>query len=358
MKVAKVTIEDFRHIKKLELDFTDSLRRVRDITVIVGPNTSGKTSILDAIAAGIGLATGLAPLRPGFVLSPRTVVRRGAIRARVTSIVRFSPDEIEATRRLSHLSDEGWVPDRERVEMIWTYPSKQHKLGRTQCSPSQSCKLPRGRATAARLLSTGRPDLSWFRRVGGVFTFDQQRTGMGKTIRRDIWEIIQGVHLDVADLSHSRYTTDPKTILLDLAIKSAFPSQRDDQPDQFSLIKEKYNQVCRPHELVDAIRGELGDLALRFRRGEYEYGYDGLSSGEQMMLLFLIRMVTEHIHRSIVLIDELELHQHPIWQRKLLDLLPKIGVENQFIVTTHSPYLRDNVPREAIIDLGELGDRE
>jgi hypothetical protein len=33
---------------------------------------------------------------------------------------------------------------------------------------------------------------NWFERVGGVFTFDQQRTGMGKTIRRDIWEIMRG----------------------------------------------------------------------------------------------------------------------------------------------------------------------
>jgi predicted ATP-binding protein involved in virulence len=76
-----------------------------------------------------------------------------------------------------------------------------------------------------------------------------------------------------------------------------------------------------------------------------------------MLLLFLIRMVTEHVHQSIVLVDEIELHQHPLWQRKLLYLLPRIGQNNQIIATTHSAYLRDVLPREATIDLGELGDR-
>ena len=105
MKIAKLTIEDFRHLEKLDLDFTDSLGRVRDMTVIVGPNTSGKTTILDAINAGVSLATEIGAFRPGFVLSPRTVVRRGAIRARVTSTIRFSRDEIDATRRLFALAE-------------------------------------------------------------------------------------------------------------------------------------------------------------------------------------------------------------------------------------------------------------
>ena len=49
MRIARAVIENFRHIKRLELDFTDSLGRVRDTTVLIGPNTSGKTTVLDAL---------------------------------------------------------------------------------------------------------------------------------------------------------------------------------------------------------------------------------------------------------------------------------------------------------------------
>ena len=66
--------------------------------------------------------------------------------------------------------------------------------------------------------------------------------------------------------------------------------------------------------------------------------------------------VAERIHQSIVLIDELELNQHPLWQRKLLHLVPRMGEGNQIIATTQSPYLRDAVSPEAVVDLGELGD--
>ena len=132
-------------------------------------------------------------------------------------------------------------------------------------------------------------------------------------------------------------------------------------PEEIEAVRRLYSlseEVCAPHRIQRVERDELEQMQIVFTDGVYEYRYDGLSSGEQMLLLFLIRMVTEHVHQSIVLVDEVELHQHPLWQRKLLYLLPRIGQNNQIIATTHSAYLRDALPREAILrDLGELGDR-
>jgi predicted ATP-dependent endonuclease of OLD family len=53
----------------------------------------------------------------------------------------------------------------------------------------------------------------------------------------------------------------------------------------------------------------------------------------------------------------MELNLHPIWQRKLLHMIPQMGDDNQIIATTHSPYLRDAVRPDAVIDLGDLGDQ-
>ncbi len=100
----------------------------------------------------------------------------------------------------------------------------------------------------------------------------------------------------------------------------------------------------------------MGAPDLLFSDGQNHYRYDDTSSGEQMVLLFLVRMVSERIHQSTVLIDEIELHQHPVWQRKLLHMIPQMGVSNQIIATTHSAYVRDVVPPEAVISLGALGD--
>jgi predicted ATPase len=357
MKIARAVIENFRHIERLELDFTDSVGRVRDVSVFVGPNASGKTTVLDALGLGLGIATGLYGFRPDFVPSPRTLVRRGALQARVTFQMQFSPEEIETTRQLYNLSEEEQeIPDAREVTITWTYPDPhgEHSLGYALCEPPGTWHLFKGRVKVARLLPTERVNWSWFERVGGVFTFDQQRTGMGKTIRRDIWDIIRGEVNEGGP--EKRYTTDPRTILLALAVQSVLPPIDEHQFDQFKHIQERYAEICAPRRIKGAVRDELGQPELIFTDGTYEYRYDGLSSGEQMLLLFLIRMVTEHIHQSIVFVDEIELHQHPVWQRKLLYLLPRIGQNNQIIATTHSSYLRGILSPEEIFDLGALGD--
>jgi len=48
---------------------------------------------------------------------------------------------------------------------------------------------------------------------------------------------------------------------------------------------------------------------------------------------------------GIVLIDELDLHMHPAWQRKILSVLRKLFPNIQFLITTHSPQILGEVDR-------------
>jgi predicted ATP-binding protein involved in virulence len=52
---------------------------------------------------------------------------------------------------------------------------------------------------------------------------------------------------------------------------------------------------------------------------------------------------------GIVLIDEVDMHLHPEWQRRIMEDLHYIFPKIQFIVTTHSPSVLANVKREHII---------
>jgi predicted ATP-dependent endonuclease of OLD family len=47
MKLHSLEIKNFRAIEDISLDFTDLLSRPRPINLIVGPNGSGKTSIVE-----------------------------------------------------------------------------------------------------------------------------------------------------------------------------------------------------------------------------------------------------------------------------------------------------------------------
>lgn len=54
---------------------------------------------------------------------------------------------------------------------------------------------------------------------------------------------------------------------------------------------------------------------------------------------------------GVVLIDEMDLHLHPVWQQKILKDLMTIFPKVQFIVSTHAPAVINSVPSESLIML-------
>jgi hypothetical protein len=56
--------------------------------------------------------------------------------------------------------------------------------------------------------------------------------------------------------------------------------------------------------------------------------------------------ITEGV--ALVLIDEIELHLHPKWQRNVLHRLCDIFKASQFVVTTHSPLVLGEVPARCV----------
>jgi predicted ATP-binding protein involved in virulence len=57
---------------------------------------------------------------------------------------------------------------------------------------------------------------------------------------------------------------------------------------------------------------------------------------------------------GLVLIDELDLHLHPIWQKKIVADLKRIFPKVQFVATTHSPFIVQSLKADEIINLDEL----
>jgi predicted ATP-binding protein involved in virulence len=50
-----------------------------------------------------------------------------------------------------------------------------------------------------------------------------------------------------------------------------------------------------------------------------------------------------------VLIDDIEAHLHPSWQRRVLGALRRTFPNCQLIVTTHSPQVLSEVPNDAVV---------
>ncbi|TAE18832.1 MAG: hypothetical protein EAZ95_03200 [Bacteroidetes bacterium] len=90
-----------------------------------------------------------------------------------------------------------------------------------------------------------------------------------------------------------------------------------------------------------------------------------LSSGEKSLMLLVADIArrlsianpafspTEALQKGegVVLIDEIEQHLHPRWQRLVLPALQTTFPNVHFIVTTHSPQIVSSVPRESVFIL-------
>ncbi|PFI60712.1 hypothetical protein COI68_26035 [Priestia megaterium] len=88
---------------------------------------------------------------------------------------------------------------------------------------------------------------------------------------------------------------------------------------------------------------------------------DFLSSGYKAcfsMLFGIIRHIEERYKTpvesfdGVVLIDEIDLHLHPEWQTKIIDILKWLIPNAQIIITTHSPHVIQNAEQGEIIPLG------
>jgi hypothetical protein len=54
---------------------------------------------------------------------------------------------------------------------------------------------------------------------------------------------------------------------------------------------------------------------------------------------------------GLVLLDEVDLHLHPTWQRRVVPVLKRMFPRLQFVVTTHSPLVLAGFERDEIISL-------
>ncbi len=383
MKLETIEIRNLRAIEKLTLSLKDDLDLIRDRFPIVGPNTSGKTTILDAIALSLMPVTEVYQLRDGLLLTPSSLVRRGAIQASVTCTVWFSDDEIETTKEVLQRAGNPYnnrpFPRGNRIKVHWTFPDPQgrHRLGSYSCEPREGWMLFRGRKVLMNNLHVPGLSSHGFRRLGHIILFDQQRTGLAKRLTSSERTLLDRLldpdpnegaeETDRGDpggydagrrngFAPVEYTTDPRLILTSLAMRAQVAQDPEaTEKEYYRRVCELYEHVCRPHKIVGLYNTDHGlDMEFSGERGVYYY--DGLSSGQQMVLLLLLQFATRRIHRSIVLIDELELHLHPHWQDRLYYALSDLGDDNQFIFTTHSTHLRDTIRDEVYHSTGELDD--
>lgn len=352
MKVQSIELKYFKKIRNYTFDFTDSETGLaRDIIVLIGMNGTGKTSLLQAIAATLGVATGrLQKLTDldwvGFnyeLLGNNW----GRFEPEVNLKVQFSSQELQAVQefhqKLQPMGCHFPVPPAEDYLATLRWQGE-----RVQADTAAQLFQFKGRDYAKQLLRS--EGFYVFERVGTVFWYTEQRTSTsltsedpGHTI--EITENILRDRLSKWRQFHQDIETG--------RIKQLRPGQKD----VYAEIERAYQKVFPersfegpvPRENIDDI---LSEPWFYLHDSKNQYEISEMSGGERAIFPILMDFANWNIHNSVILIDELELHLHPPMQQALLRTLPKLGKNNQFIITTHSDYVEQLVPEAHIIRLG------
>lgn len=142
---------------------------------------------------------------------------------------------------------------------------------------------------------------------------------------------------------HNNHLTQTQINNLELAKKT------------FSLLNEEYS-----YSRLDT----SNEIYVNTPTGEIIFEY--LSSGFKSTLFILLGIIKEIEYRfqenhisaedfnGVILIDEIELHLHPEWQGKILDILKKSFKKVQFFVSTHSPHVIQSAKMDEVIALQRI----
>ncbi len=114
----------------------------------------------------------------------------------------------------------------------------------------------------------------------------------------------------------------------------------------WKVLEKYFPSLPRPHASDDG-------LSLRFRneRGS-TVPLTSLSEGERAILLLFGELTLRSPKDGLILVDEIEQHLHPRWQRAAIEGLVALLPSAQFVFTTQSPYLAACAPDDVV----ELGD--
>ena len=326
MKLDHVEIENFRAIHMLKLPLH------KRVTVLYGDNAHGKTSVLRAIAVGLGSIPRLLPGVSGIDFRENDHREMRPMRVELTTREGitwrrrryYGGDRRAATTELQAVISKITAADREGDEpqnlpIVAYYDTDRAVFD-----------VPRRRSRSRKAYS----------RYGALDGALEARANFREFFNWFYDREYEEFRLLRDEGHHRRALKDLNAVrrVIESMIPGASNPRIASRPSQF-VVSMKFDTENTETLAVDQMGGGyrimlalVADLARRMAQGN-PHLEDPLQS------------------EAIVLIDEVELHLHPAWQQRVLTDLTGTFPNAQFIVSTHSPQVLTTVRPENIIQL-------
>ena len=129
----------------------------------------------------------------------------------------------------------------------------------------------------------------------------------------------------------------------------------------------KINNLAKIIKLIRKLKNKgYLEFKIFLKKENTEINYFYLSSGEKTMISYFVNLSNAiqefqdfKSKTFIMLIDEVELHLHPEWQRNFIEYMNeffrenKLNVKFQFIIATHSPFVLSDIVEDQIVFINQ-----
>lgn len=358
MRIKSINIRNFRGFAQKYVEFNGNL------TVVIGNNTAGKTSILKAIQIGLGEFLQDLPTLPG---GP-------AYRRNFTNLDRYKPfDAIKRdyipnieNPRIEIVADCNLTMQREGVL------TEEHRTIRWAREYVRASYTTHNTRTLASEMMDFATELSAIRRGSNtnvvfpiVLSFGAKRTEDAQyRVVKKVKERLSREEKAYKMALHDKVDYDGAIDWLkhyDKNVKDGreFMGTREAFFEALQTAIPALSEIDFDDNEIEAVVTITG---MQPTRHHFSYMSDGLQS--------MINIVSEIAHRCIelngflgedavkktpgvIMIDELDLYLHPHWQRHILADLMAAFPEIQFIVSTHSPFIIQSLKQNQLVSFDE-----
>ncbi|MDZ4785701.1 MAG: AAA family ATPase [bacterium] len=339
MKVKQLKMTSFRGIGNLTLEFPKD-----QPIVFIGDNGVGKSSILDCLAILLSRFIDCIQL-PTIEANMRAKIQGDSITPRSFSEQDIKNEYTETNNEITLLLDRS-------QEVSWSLTTNRKKD-----SKNTTGSMAELRSVAQKI-------------------YDHWKASPKANIPLAIYYPVNRSVLDIP-LELTKKDRFEQTNAYEQALKGVKISF-DSFFRWFRLVEDLENEERRDNpdyrnSQLEAVRQAISSLIpdfsnLRVRRSPLrmtvtkqgqELIINQLSDGEKCLLAMVgdlarrLAIANPGLEKplegsGVVLIDEIELHLHPKWQREIIPALTRTFPNCQFIVTTHSPQVVSHVKPEGI----------
>ena len=330
MYVKSLHIWNFKCFKNSSMRFQYPGRRssevaLKNVNLILGDNGGGKSSVLRALAIGC-----LAPALTASGFVPHRLVRR-----------------VGAPETFDHLAT--------LVAEVALTQAEQESLALDSRRLKLTAEIERRDRSPDRIITS---EAEITARLGLEISDDFLVIGYGATRRLEADDYVEGSHRRSRGLRYARVAGlfEDHVALRPLEVWAYKLRRRN--PIQYREAVDKINQVL-PERLRFTGEYDADDSTAIFIFDGHLTPLSSLSDGYKSFIGWVADLIGHLVDAAegkplvdlagLVLVDEIDLHLHPEWQRNVVPTIAKAFPKLQFVFTTHSPLIASTVTSHNIL---------